>query len=164
LQRCLGDLLSGKYDEAEFVEAVRGNCSESEFIDAIAIQLRASAGFKAKDSGRTQSNAKPREVSLDLVHFWNRNRRRTVGELQRPTVDLARNGTSCVVFGGPPPSPVQIGRVLRDRYVIEKLLGKRGAEALSSRHSIDSASSLPVAATLRGDQNLHAVTPRSPMQ
>jgi serine/threonine protein kinase len=39
---------------------------------------------------------------------------------------MENNSTSCVVFGGPPPSPVEIGRVLRDRYVIEKRLGSGG--------------------------------------
>jgi len=127
LQRCLGDLLSGKYDEAEFVEAVRGNCSESEFIDAIAIQLRAVPDSRPRILAVLNRMQSRGEVSLDLVHFLESK----IDEERLPngsdqTVDLARNGTSCVVFGGPPPSPVQIGRVLRDRYVIEKLLGSGG--------------------------------------
>jgi serine/threonine protein kinase len=124
LQRCLGALLSGKCDEAEFVDAVRGNCSESEFIDAIAIQLRAVPDSKPKVMAALNRMQSRGEVSLDLVRFLES--KIAEGRLENvngQTVDLARNGTSCVVFGGPPPSPVEIGRVLRDRYVIEKRLG-----------------------------------------
>jgi serine/threonine protein kinase len=124
LQRCLGALLSGKCDEAAFVEAVRGNCSESEFVDAIAIQLRAMPDSKPKIMAvlnRMQSRA---EVSLDLVHFLeSKIAEGRLANVAGQTVDLARSGTSCVVFGGAPPSPVEIGCVLRDRYVIEKRLG-----------------------------------------
>jgi len=124
LQRCLGALLSGKCDEAEFVQAVRGNCSESEFIDAIVIQLRAVPDSKPKIMAvlnRMQSRA---EVSLDLVRFLeSKIAEGRVANVNGQTVDLARTGTSCIVFGGAPPSPVEIGRVLRDRYVIEKRLG-----------------------------------------
>jgi serine/threonine protein kinase len=127
LQRCLGELLSGKCDEAEFVEAVRGNCTESEFIDAIAVQLRAMPDSKPKIMAVLNRMQSRGEVSPDLVHFLES----IIAAERSPnsndqTVDLARIGTSCVVFGGPPPSPVEIGRVLRDRYVIEKRLGSGG--------------------------------------
>jgi serine/threonine protein kinase len=128
LQRCLGSLLSGKCDEAEFVEAVRGNCSESEFVDAITVQLRAVPDSKPKVMAVLNRMQSRGEVSLDLVHFLET--RIAEGLLAKSnvdqTVELMRNGTSCVVFGGPPPSPVEIGRVLRDRYVIEKRLGSGG--------------------------------------
>jgi serine/threonine protein kinase len=128
LQRCLGALLSGKCDEAEFVEAMRGNCSESEFIDAIVIQLEAVPDSKPKVMAVLNRMQSRREVSLDLVRFLESRiaERRLANSNVGQTVDLARNGTSCVVFGGPPPSPVEIGRVLRDRYVIEKRLGSGG--------------------------------------
>jgi serine/threonine protein kinase len=127
LQRCLGVLLSGKCDEAEFVEAVRGNCSEIEFIDAIAIQLRAVPDSKPKILAVLNRMQSRGEVSLDLVRFLeSKIAEERLANCNDQTVDLARTGTSCVVFGGPPPSPVQIGRVLRDRYVIEKRLGSGG--------------------------------------
>ena len=127
LQRCLGELLSGRCNEAEFVEAVRGNCTESEFIDAIAVQLRAVPDSKPKIMAVLNRMQSRGEVSLDLVHFLESK----IAAERSPnsndqTVDLARISTSCVVFGGPPPSPVEIGRVLRDRYVIEKRLGSGG--------------------------------------
>lgn len=128
LQRCLGALLSAKCDEAEFVEAVRGNCTESEFIDAIAVRLRAVPDSKPKIMAVLNRMQSRGEVSLDLVRFLESKiaEERFPNSNDDQTVDLERSGTSCVVFGGPPPSPVEIGRVLRDRYVIEKRLGSGG--------------------------------------
>jgi len=127
LQRCLGALVSGRCNEAEFVESVRGNCSESEFIDAIAVQLRAVPDSKATIMAVLNRMQSRGEVTLDLVHFLES--KIAGGRGPNPhdqTVDLARIGTSCVVLGGPPPSPIEIGRVLRDRYVIEQRLGSGG--------------------------------------
>jgi serine/threonine protein kinase len=128
LQRCLSTLLSGKCDEAEFVEAVRGNCTESEFIDAIGVQLRAVPDSKPKIMAVLNRMQSRGEVSLDLVRFLESKiaDKRLLNSTDDQTVDIEKNGTSCVVFGGPPPSPVEIGRVLRDRYVIEKRLGSGG--------------------------------------
>jgi serine/threonine protein kinase len=128
LQRCLGTLLSGKCDEAEFVEAVRGNCTESEFIDAIVVRLRAAPDSKPKVMAVLNRMQSRGEVSLDLVRFLESKiaDKRFLNSTDDQTVDVEKNGTSCVVFGGPPPSPVEIGRVLRDRYVIEKRLGSGG--------------------------------------
>src|SRR6202035_4817496 len=125
LQRCLGDLLSGKYDEAEFVEAVRGNCTEGEFIEAIAVRLRAVPDSKPRVMAVLNRMQSRGEVSLDVVRFLESKiaDERFLNSADDQTVDLEKNCTSCVVFGGPPPSPVEIGRVLRDRYVIEKRLG-----------------------------------------
>jgi serine/threonine protein kinase len=127
LQRCLGALVSGKCNEAEFVESVRGNCSESEFIDAIAIQLRAVPDSKPKIMSVLNRMQSRGEVTPDLVHFLeSKISADRCPNYNDQTVDLARIDTPCVVFGGPPPSPVEIGRVLRDRYVIEKRLGSGG--------------------------------------
>jgi len=128
LQQCLSALLSGKCDEAEFVEAVRGNCTEHEFINAITVRIRAVPDSKPKIMGVLNRMQRRGEVSLDLVHFLESKiaEERSPNSNDDQTVDLERNGTSCVVFGGPPPARVEIGRVLRDRYVIEKRLGSGG--------------------------------------
>jgi serine/threonine protein kinase len=155
LQRCLGALLSGKCDEAEFVEAVRGNCTENEFIDAIAVRLRAVPDSRPKIMAVLNRMQSRGEVSLDLVRFLESKiaERRWLND---QTVDLERNGTSCVVFGGPRPSSVEIGRVLRDRYVIEKRLGSGGRgtvfKALDRFRSI-----LPPAQRYVAIKILHAV-------
>ena len=107
LQRCLGALLSGKCDETEFVEAVRGNCTESEFIDAIAVRLRAAPDSKPKIMAVLNRMQSRGEVSLDLVRFLESKiaEERFPNSHNDQTMDLERNGTSCVVFGGPPPPP-----------------------------------------------------------
>ena len=157
LERCLGELLSGKCNEAEFVEAVRGNCTESEFIDAIGVQLRAVPDSKPKIMAVLNRMQSRGEVSLDLVHFLES----IIAAERSPnsndqTVDLARIGTSCLVFGGPPPSPVEIGRVLRDRYVIEKRLGSGGRGTVFK--ALDRfRSSLPAAQQHVAIKILHAV-------
>jgi len=158
LQRCLGALLSGKCDEAEFVEAVRGNCTESEFIDAIAVRLRAVPDSKPKIMAVLNRMQSRGEVSLDLVRFLESRiaEERFPNSHNDQTMDLERNGTSCVVFGGPPPSPVEIGRVLRDRYVIEKRLGSGGRGTVFK--ALDRfRSSLPLSQRYVAIKILHAV-------
>jgi serine/threonine protein kinase len=158
LQRCLGALLSGRCDEAEFVEAVRGNCTESEFIDAIAVRLRAVPDSKPKIMAVLNRMQSRGEVSLDLVHFLESKiaEERLPNSNNGQTVDIERSGTSCVVFGGPPPSPVEIGRVLRDRYVIEKRLGSGGRGTVFK--ALDRfRSSLPMSQQYVAIKILHAV-------
>jgi serine/threonine protein kinase len=158
LQRCLGTLLSGKCDEAEFVEAVRGNCTESEFIDAIAVRLRAAPDSKPKIMAVLNRMQSRGEVSLDLVRFLESKiaDKRLLNSTYDHTVDIEKNGTSCVVFGGPPPSPVEIGRVLRDRYVIEKRLGSGGRGTVFK--ALDRfRSSLPLSQRYVAIKILHAV-------
>jgi len=158
LQRCLGALLSGKCNEAEFVEDVRGNCTESEFIDAIAVRLRAVPDSKPKIMAVLNRMQSRGEVSLDLVHFLESKiaEERLPSSSHDQTMDLERNGTSCVVFGGPPPSPVEIGRVLRDRYVIEKRLGSGGRGTVFK--ALDRfRSSLPLSQRYVAIKILHAV-------
>jgi serine/threonine protein kinase len=157
LQRCLDALLSGKCNEVEFVEAVRGNCSESEFIDAIAVQVRAVPDSKPKIMAVLNRMQSRGEVSLDLVHFLeSRIAAERSPNSHGQTVDLAPIGTSCVAFGGPPPSRVEIGRVLRDRYVIEKRLGSGGRGTVFK--ALDRfRSSLPASQQYVAIKILHAV-------
>jgi serine/threonine protein kinase len=158
LQRRLGALLSGRCDEAEFVEAVRGNCTESEFIDAIAVRLRAVPDSKPKIMAVLNRMQSRGEVSLDLVRFLESKiaEERLPSSNNDQTLDIERIGTSCVVFGGPPPSPVEIGRVLRDRYVIEKRLGSGGRGTVFK--ALDRfRSSLPLSQRYVAIKILHAV-------
>jgi serine/threonine protein kinase len=98
------------------------------------------------------------EVSLDLVRFLESKiaDKRLLNSTYDHTVDREKNGTSCVVFGGPPPSPVEIGRVLRDRYVIEKRLGSGGRGTVFK--ALDRfRSSLPLSQRYVAIKILHAV-------
>ena len=125
LQRCLGALLSGECDEVEFAEAVRGNCSENEFVDAIAIQLRAAPESKPKVMALINRLQSRGAVSLDLVRFLES--KIAPGESPKAfddiTVDLKSAVTSsCVALDRSRAAPVGVGRVLRNRYVIDTRL------------------------------------------
>jgi serine/threonine protein kinase len=129
LQRRLESLLSGECNEGEFVEAVRGKCSENEFIDAIAVQLRAVPTSRPQVIAVINRLRTRGDVPLELVRFLES---KIVAEplpIQDATIDLLRRGAVTPrprASEGPPPSPVEIGKVLRDRYVIEKRLGSGG--------------------------------------
>jgi serine/threonine protein kinase len=141
LQRRLESLLSGECNEGEFVEAVRGKCSENEFIDAIAVQLRAVPTSRPQIIAVMNRLRARGDVPLELVRFLES---KIAAEpspaealpipakpspIQETTIDLQRRGAVTArprASEGPPPSPVEIGQVLRDRYVIEKSLGNGG--------------------------------------
>jgi len=127
LQRRLESLLSGECNEGEFVEAVRGKCSENEFIDAIAVQLRAVPTSRPQVIAVINRLRTRGDVPLELVRFLESKIAAEPLPIQAATVDLSRGGA---VASRPPASegtpPLEIGQVLRDRYVIEKRLGSGG--------------------------------------
>ncbi|MDP9007395.1 MAG: serine/threonine protein kinase [Pseudomonadota bacterium] len=159
LQRCLESLLSGECDEVEFVDAVRGKCSENEFIDAIAVQLRAVPASKPQVMAVINRLRNRGDVPLDLVRVLeskiaadpSRNGDTTVNLRPKGAVIAAR-----VALDGPPPSPVEIGQVLRNRYVIEQRLGSGGKGTVFK--ALDRyRSSLPVAQRYVALKILHPV-------
>jgi serine/threonine protein kinase len=129
LQRRLESLLSGECDEAEFVEAVRGKCSENEFIDAIAVQLRAVPTSRPQVIAVINRLRTRGDVPLELVRFLESKIAAETLPIQDATLDLLRHGALTSrprASEDPPPCPVEIGQVLRDRYVIERSLGSGG--------------------------------------
>lgn len=157
LQRRLESLLSGECSEVEFVDAVRGKCSENEFIDAIAVQLRAVPGSKPQVMAVIDRLRSRGEVPMDLVRFLES--RITADQLLKDiTVNLPRKAavTSTRVASGPPPARVEIGQVLRNRYVIEQRLGSGGKGTVFK--ALDRyRSSLPLAQRYVALKILHAV-------
>jgi serine/threonine protein kinase len=158
LQRRLESLLSGECNEVEFVDAVRGKCSENEFIDAIAVQLRAVPGSKPQVMAVIDRLRSRGEVPVDLVRFLESN----IAADRLPkdvTVNLRRQTavtSTRVASDGPPPSRVEIGQVLRGRYVIEQRLGSGGKGTVFK--ALDRyRSSLPVAQRYVALKILHAV-------
>ena len=161
LQRRLESLLSGECSEVEFADAIRGKCSENEFIDAIAVQLRAVPASKPQVMAVIDRLRNRGEVPVDLVRFLESK----IAADQLPkdiTVNLRRIGTATstrAASDGPPPSRVEIGQVLRDRYVIEQCLGSGGKGTVFK--ALDRfRSSLPAAQRYVALKILHAVTDR----
>jgi serine/threonine protein kinase len=159
LQRRLESLLSGECSEGEFVDAVRGKCSENEFIDAIAVQLRAVPGSKRQVMAVIDRLRSRGEVPVDLVRFLES--RIAADRLPKDiTVNLPRKTvvtSTRVASDGPPPSRVEIGQVLRNRYVIEQRLGSGGKGTVFK--ALDRyRSSLPVEQRYVALKILHAVS------
>jgi serine/threonine protein kinase len=158
LQRRLESLLNGECNEVEFVEAVRGKCSENEFIDAIAVQLRAAPASKPQVLAVIDRLRNRGEVPVDLVRFLES--RIAADPLPKDvTLNLRRKGvvaSTRVASDGPPPSRVEIGQVLRSRYVIEQCLGSGGKGTVFK--ALDRyRSSLPAAQRYVALKILHAV-------
>src|ERR1700722_17659834 len=158
LQRRLESLLSGECNEVEFVEAVRGKCSENEFIDAIAVQLRAVPASKPQVLAVIHRWRSRGEVPVDLVRFLE-SRIAADQLLKDITVNLPRKAavtSTRVASDGPPPARVEIGQVLRNRYVIEQRLG-RGGKGTVFKALDRYRSSLPAAQRYVALKILHAV-------
>jgi serine/threonine protein kinase len=159
LQRRLESLLSGECSEVEFVDAVRGKCSENEFIDAIAVQLRAVPASKPQVMAVIDRLRSRGEVPVDLVRFLESNIAAADRLPKDITLNLRRKGavtSTRVASDGPPPSRVEIGQVLRSRYVIEQRLGSGGKGTVFK--ALDRyRSSLPAAQRYVALKILHAV-------
>jgi serine/threonine protein kinase len=158
LQRRLESLLSGECNEVEFVDAVRGKCSENEFIDAIAVQLRAKPASKPQVMAVIDRLRSRGDVPVDLVRFLES----SIAADRMPkdiTLNLRRKGavtSTRFASDASPPSRVEIGQVLRSRYVIEQRLGSGGKGTVFK--ALDRyRSSLPAAQRYVALKILHAV-------
>ncbi|HEX3942882.1 MAG TPA: serine/threonine-protein kinase [Rhizomicrobium sp.] len=130
LHKCLNARVTGQFNDDQFVQAVRGTCTEQEFIDAVSKQLRTAPESTPGIIGLIDRLYKRGEVSLAIVRALES--RISRGGLRSAndgvTIDLTPHGEpGGFLMGRPTPPPVDIGTVLRDRYVIEKRLGYGGS-------------------------------------
>jgi serine/threonine protein kinase len=129
-RRVLHARMNGELSDDEFVAALRGSCSQSEFVAAVAAHVRADprslAGIMALV---TRLNGRG-EIPTDLLRLIES--RVSPGEPSTVTdcvtVDLRKNGAIGTHLGDHRSASqrVEVGRVLRDRYVIEQCLGTGG--------------------------------------
>jgi serine/threonine protein kinase len=129
LQQCFDALVVGDTDEVEFVEAVRGKFGEDELTDAIAVQIRQSPESTPSLMAVVERLENDGQVSSDNVRFLESMADDAPALNDSPTVELnVGEPTQSLSPVGDPPvaTPVEIGRVLRDRYVIERRLGSGG--------------------------------------
>jgi serine/threonine protein kinase len=161
LPGCLDAHVNGQCGEDEFFDAVRGNFSENEFADALWSQLRADP--QAARAVMAVANRLKAEggISADLVRLLES--KIAAGEFPNPrdvmTIDLKSESTGksshVAVDDHPPQSPIEVGHVLRDRYVIEKRLGSGGKGTVYK--ALDRyRSSLPVSQQYVAIKILHA--------
>jgi serine/threonine protein kinase len=129
LHKCINARMTGQFTDDQFVQAVRGTCTEQEFIDAISRQLRAAPESTPSLMGLINRLYKRGEVSLAIVKALEsrlcRAEARNVND--GITIDLKPDGErSRSLVGRLVPPLVEAGRVLRERYVIEQRLGYGG--------------------------------------
>src|SRR5882724_2300032 len=67
LHKCLYARVTGQFNDNQFVDAIRGTCTEQEFIDAVSKQLRAAPESTPSVMGLINRLYKRGEVSLDIV-------------------------------------------------------------------------------------------------
>ncbi len=103
LRRLLNARVIGEFDDDQFVAAFRGSYHKNEFVDAVSMQLQAIP----ESTPRVPRNSNDVTVGLGTV-----------------ALGVSRPGNPC--FADPPPLRLEVGRVLRDRYVIEQRLGSGG--------------------------------------
>lgn len=137
LQQHFDALVVGDTDEFAFVEAVRGKFGEAELADAIGVQLRLSPESKPKLMAVVERLESDGQFSSGNVGFL----QAMADDAPSPDDAPSRDGSPTIELKQvaanakplpatsnqlAPPETIEIGRVLRDRYVIEKRIGSGG--------------------------------------
>ncbi len=128
LRQLLNARVTGEFNDDQLVEAIRTNYTNNEFIEAASIQLQAIPesipSLMALVNRLNRRGIIPAEVVGLLESKIPRGERRNFTDCA--TVDLGRNRTRnpCLAESARP--SLEIGRVLRERYVIEQRSGNGG--------------------------------------
>lgn len=127
LRRILHARINGGLCDDEFVGAVRGTYTQSEFVEAISTQLQAEPQSLPTVMALLNRLNNRGDIPLELVRVIESriSRRETRGANDELTVDLDSNRLRAA---GRPPAflRLEVGRVLRDRYEITECLGVGG--------------------------------------
>jgi serine/threonine protein kinase len=130
LRRVVHARMGGELSDDEFVRAIRGTCTQSEFVAAISAYLHAEPNsMPGIIALLTRLNGRG-DIPADLLRLLELriSRVEPAGANDGVTVDLGRNGAVSVRIADRHPvlPRVVVGRVLRDRYDIEQCLGTGG--------------------------------------
>jgi serine/threonine protein kinase len=127
LRRTVHARMNGELSDDEFVGAIRGTYTQSEFVEAISTQLQTEPQSLPTVMALINRLHNRGDIPADLVRLIESriSRRETRGVNDDLTVDLDRNRVLAV---GPPAAMLrlEVGRVLRDRYEITECLGVGG--------------------------------------
>ena len=130
LRRLLHAHLNGELSDTEFVSEIRGTCTQSEFLAAISMQINAEPQSLPRVVALINRLSKRGDIPADLMRLLES--KISGGEAfaggDGITVDLGEDTSigACIVARQPALQRVEIGRVLRDRYEIERCLGAGG--------------------------------------
>ena len=128
LHKCLNARVTGQFNDDQFVDAIRGTCTEQEFIDAVSEQLRAAPESTSSVMGLINRLFTRGEISVGIVRALEARISRGAHRSNRSVTLDVKPGAEHrgLLVGGPAPPLIEPGRVLRDRYVIEQRLGYGG--------------------------------------
>jgi serine/threonine protein kinase len=122
--------MNGELSDDEFAGAIRGTCTQSEFVAAISAYLHAEPDSMPRIIALLNRLNARGDIPADLLRLLELriSRGEPQGANDGVTVDLCRNGavSACIADRYPVLRPVEVGRVLRDRYEIEQCLGTGG--------------------------------------
>jgi serine/threonine protein kinase len=128
LRQWLNARVTGDFNDDQLVEAIRGSYTNREFIKAVSMQLEAipesTPSLMALVNRLNRRGIIPADVVRLLESKIARGEPRNSSD--GATVNLSRNRTdnSCLADSARP--GLEVGRVLRERYVIEQRLGNGG--------------------------------------
>jgi serine/threonine protein kinase len=130
LPRLLQARIDGELSDNQFVAAIRGKCTQSEFVAAISTLINAEPQSMPRVMGLVNRLKNRGDIPMDLARLLESrmSRKESARADDGATLDLgsqAAVGPSLVELPRALPL-VEIGRVLRDRYVIEHCLGTGG--------------------------------------
>ncbi len=129
VRRLLHACLDGKLSDDEFVKAIRGACTQSEFVAALAAQINAEAQSMPRVMALVNRLDSRGDIPADLVRLLELriSREQPPCADEGTTVDLGRRRAVDDSPAARQALPqVEVGRVLRDRYEIEQCLGTGG--------------------------------------
>ena len=113
--------VTGKFNDDQFVAAIRGSYRKDEFVDAVSMQLQAIPESTPRVMALVNRLNKRGEIPGDLVRLLESKIARAEPPSSNDvTVDLGVSRPRDPGFADPPPPRLEVGRVLRDRYVIEQ--------------------------------------------
>jgi serine/threonine protein kinase len=130
LRRLLHARMNGELSDDEFAGAIRGTCTQSEFVAAISAYLHTEPESMPRILALLNRLNGRGDIPADLVRLLELriSRGEPTAANDGVTVDLCRSGAVSACFADRQPilRPVEVGRVLRDRYDIEQCLGTGG--------------------------------------
>jgi serine/threonine protein kinase len=133
LRSVLQARMSGELGDDEFVRAIRGTCTQREFIDTLSAQLHEEPQSVAQLMALVNRLHKRGDISAELVQVLESRLPRAEqasaieDAFESVTVDLGIDAAKpCVLVPRPVSPQIAIGSVLRGRYEIEQCLGSGG--------------------------------------